>query len=495
MAWWANIPLFSILLSLLGAAVCSVLKPRAARRTGRCLLAACAAGGAALLAETLASGESIHFMMGHFPAPWGNEIRFGPLEALLGTVFPLIMLLSLLGGTHRMEEQVTPARENLYHTVCLLLNAALLAQVYTNDIFTGYVFLEIMTLASCALIVARSRGRTLVAAMRYMILNLVGSGLFLLGVVLLYDVTGHLLMENIHEALEVLRAGGEHTRSMTVILALITVGLCVKSALFPFHTWVPDAYANGTPSSNAILSSLVSKGYIVLLIKCYSRVFGWELISASGVDTLLLVLALVGTVMGSVEALKTRHFGRMIAYSSVAQIGYIYLGIALGAGAGYAAAIFHLILHSLSKSLLFLSGDALRAVSGDSHEFPSLRGAARRARGAGVAFTLGAFSLVGIPFTGGFVTKLLLGQESLNHPAPVTAAVLAVLVISTLLNILYFLRSVLLLWSPGEPAGEKRRFGPGFAVAAILLGAGILCCFFFASPLLEVIRTGLAHFG
>ncbi len=495
MAGWTNIPLFSIILSLLGAAICSVLKPAGARLLCRTVLGACIAGAAVLLAKTRAYDGSITFMMGHFPAPWGNEIRFGQLEALLAVVFSGLMLAILLGGNFRMAEHITADRENLYQTVCLLLNAALLAQIYTNDLFTGYVFLEIMTLASCALIVARSKGKTLVAAMRYMILNLVGSGLFLLGVVLLYEITGHLLMENIRQSLDTLRAGGGYGRAAAVILGLITAGLCVKSALFPFHTWVPDAYANGTPSSNAILSSLISKGYIVLLLKCYIRVFGLDMILESGVDRLLLLLAAAGTVMGSVDALREKQFGRMIAYSSVAQIGTIYLGIAMGTEAGCVAALFHLILHSLSKSLLFLSEDALRSVSGESREFPPFRGAGRRAKGAGAAFTLGAFSLVGIPFTGGFVTKLLLGQEALNQPVPVAVTVMAVLIVSTLLNILYFLRSVILIWSPGEPETGKKRFGPSFGIAAAVLGAGILACFFFASPLLSVIRTGLTYFG
>ncbi|MDO5435564.1 MAG: proton-conducting transporter membrane subunit [Clostridia bacterium] len=495
MSWWANIPLFSIILCLLSAALCSVLKAKAARVTGYTALVLCVSGGVGLLSGLLAAGGSVTFMMGHFPAPWGNEIRFGRLEALLAIIFPLIMLMSLSGGAHRMAEQVTSFRENLYYTVCLLLNAALLSQIYTNDLFTGYVFLEIMTLASCGLIIARSKGKTLVSAMRYMILNLIGSGLFLLGVILLYDVTGHLLMENIRQALEKLYAAGEYRTGLTVIIALITVGLCIKSALFPFHTWVPDAYSNGTPSSNAILSSLVSKGYIILLIKCYYRVFGPELISGSGINSLIMLLALAGMIIGSVDAIRTKQFGRMIAYSSVAQIGYIYLGIALGTEGGYAAAIFHLILHSASKSLLFLSGDALRAVSGESREFRPLSGAGRRAKGAGAAFTLGAFSLVGLPFTGGFVTKLLLGREALNHSVPVTVAVLAVLVVSTLLNILYFLRTVILIWSPGETIKKKVRFGPAFGVSMIILGTGILACFFLASPLLDLIRAGLTNFG
>ena len=151
-----------------------------------------------------------------------------------------------------------------------------MAQVYTNDAFTAYVVVEIMTISACSLIDARTKGRTLVAATRYMIMNLLGAVLFLLGIILLYDLTGHLLMSNMKEAVAELHATGEYTLPLTVVVALISIGLSIKSALFPFHTWVPDAYGYTTPASSAILSSLVSKGYIFLLIKIMYRVIGLD---------------------------------------------------------------------------------------------------------------------------------------------------------------------------------------------------------------------------
>lgn len=195
-----------------------------------------------VISAIFASGaESYTYMMGHFPAPWGNEIRAGQLEAATALFFSLIMLLSLLGGLKKIDEHIDQNKVSLYYVVLLLLTSALMAQVYTNDIFTAYVFLEIMTLAACALIAIRKRGRTLVAATRYMIMNLIGSGLFLLGIILLYDLTGHLLMSNMKEAVAALAKSGQYQVPLTVVVALISIGLSIKSALFPFHTWVPDA--------------------------------------------------------------------------------------------------------------------------------------------------------------------------------------------------------------------------------------------------------------
>lgn len=498
MLWWQNIPLFSVILCLLSAAVSSVLKRGAARTVCQGVLTAVLIFSAVLTEMTRRAGTATTFMMGHFPAPWGNEIRFGILEAVTATLFTAIFLLSVAGGRHRMREHLEDSKENLFYVVCELLEAALLAQVYSNDLFTSYVFVEIMTIAACSLITARTKGKTLVSAMRYMILNLMGSGLFLLGVVMTYNMTGELLMVSIREKIGLLVQNGEYRVPLTVTVGLLTVGLAVKSALFPFHTWVPDAYANGTPTGSAVLSSLVSKGYIFLLIKIYVRVLGTDTVSAVGINRILLIFAAGGILIGSVDAIRTKHMGRMIAFSSVAQIGYIYLGISLGTPAGILAALFQMITHGFSKSLLFLSADVLRKSSGDTAEIATFRGAGYRAPLAGTAFTVGAFAMVGIPLTGGFVTKLLLIREGLKQPAWIAVTVCVLMLISTLLNILYFMKTVLLLWTHPEGKEDKRRktgAGISFGIAAIGLTAAVISCFLFAPVLLDAMTAGLEIFS
>lgn len=258
------------------------------------------------------------------------------------------MLLSLLGGVKKLDDHILHDKHSLYYVMILLLTAALMAQVYTNDVFTAYVFVEIMTISACSLIDARTKGKTLVAATRYMIMNLLGSGLFLLGIILLYDLTGHLLMSNIKEAVAELHATGEYTVPLTVVVALISIGLSIKSALFPFHTWVPDAY--GLHHADLLGPSwilAVHKGYIFLLIKIMYRVIGLDVIVATGIDNVLFVFGLVGMVMGSVSAIRQNDIRRMIAFSSVAQIGYVYMGIGMGTDAGMLAAMFHIFSHAV----------------------------------------------------------------------------------------------------------------------------------------------------
>lgn len=498
MKLWQNLPFAMILLPLASASLTSVLKGKAARRVAIAVIALVTVMAAALVELMRHYGGSYTFMMGHFPAPWGNEIRAGLLEAATALCFAAVMLFSVLGGLRAIERDVLPDRQNLYFVMCELSTAALMAQVFTNDVFTGYVFLEIMTIAACALISSRTKGMTLVAATRYMIMNLVGSGLFLLGLTLLYDLTGHLLMSNIQEQIVLLSESGKYHQPLTVVVALITIGLGVKSALFPFHTWVPDAYSNTTPASSAILSSLISKGYIFLLIKFYYRVFGLDAVIRTGVLDVLFVFGAAGAVIGSVIAIRQLDIRRMISYSSVAQIGYIYMGIGLGTEAGMIAAMFQLIAHAICKAMLFISVGGMCDASGNHRTFPALRGVIYRNPVAGAAFALGALSMIGIPFLSGFAVKLAFSEAALAETDWRMLAVLGVLAVSTMLNAVYFGRTVITLFRLEEKKislQQKWRSGPCFCASCTALAALTIALGVASQPVLRAIRQGLGMFG
>ena len=497
MPLWQSIPFASILLPLAGAAIASVLPAKAARRWAALLLGLIAAGSCSLLIRVLPDAAAYTYPMGHYSAPWGNELRAGPLEALLALVFSGVSLLALWGGSRQLQEDITTHRQPAFCAILLLMQAALMAQVYTNDLFTAYVFVEIMTIAGCILIAARStRGRGLVSATRYMVMNLIASTLFLLGIILAYDLTGHLLMEPLQKALLPLHESGAYPLPFTAVVALLVLSLSIKAALFPFHTWVPDAYASATPAGAAMLSGVVCKGYLVVLLKVIFRVVTPEVIRAEEISDILFCFGAAGMVMGSVHALRQRELKRMIAWSSVAQIGYIFLGLGLHTEAGAAAAVFHLIGHALAKSLLFLSADPLLAASGRQGRLESLRGAGLRSPLAGCAFTVGALSLVGIPFLAGFSGKVLLARAALDYGGLHAWAALAVLALSTLLNVLYMLRTVLLIWSPGsESIPEAHRPNPLCCLSLAVLSACVIALGCLAGPVLQAIQTGLSVFG
>ena len=245
-----NFPFFSILLTLMGAVASSVMSGKRARRTTLFLIAADLAFTVGVMIYTLRTGDSYAYKMGHFPAPWGNEIRVGVLETVSLTVFLLVI--------RRSEKEIEPTKYNIYCILTDLTMLSLIALVYTNDLFTAYVFIEINTLAAAGLVMMRQHGRALVAGVRYMMMNLLGSSLFLIGIVILYTITGHLLMVNIHESVVALAASGQYHVPLTVVVSLISVGLAMKCALFPFDKWLPAAYSNSTPSGSAMLSSISS---------------------------------------------------------------------------------------------------------------------------------------------------------------------------------------------------------------------------------------------
>ncbi len=492
-----NFPCFSIILCLFAGILSSGLKDKAAMRVNTCLLCIVTLLSGATLFYTLQTGQSFVYVMGKFPAPWGNEIRAGVLEALTALFFCVIMLLSLLGGRHKLLEEVESGKTYLYYVLTDLLLSSLLALVYTNDMFTAYVFVEINTISACGLIMIRQNGRTIEAAVRYMIMSLLGSGLLLLGLCMLYDLTGHLLMSNMKESVARLAATSQYEIPLIVAIVLISVGICIKSALFPFHAWLPDAYGYSTVSSAAILSSLVSKGYIFLLIKIIYRVIGFDIYGDTRIIDVLFAFGLMGMIFGSLSAIKENDVRRMIAYSSVAQIGYIYMGFGMGTEAGMTASVFHILSHAATKSLLFIAAIGLTDVSGGSRKFIELTGAGYRNKWAGAAFTVGSLSMVGMPLFSGFISKLLFAQAAVQNHVKMLPA-LIVLGVSTILNAIYFMKTVIRIYTPvGYSAYPSITFVK-MRVYAVTLVAFILLNVILgisSQPVVDMIRQGLAMFS
>ena len=454
-----NFPLFTIVLSLFSGVFCTMLKGKTAKYYTliyECLLIVLVSF---VLWYTYRTGDSFTYTMGEFPAPWGNEIRAGVLEATLALGFLIIIFCSVMGGWKFLVVDVDETKVNLYFTLINLLTAALMAMIWTNDIFTGYVFLEIMTLTSCGLMIVREIGRTTLAAVRYM-----------LGVVLLYDITGHLLMVPMQENIATMASTSAAMEPVTMSLGILTIGLSIKSGLFPFHFWMPDTYGWSTPTSASILSSIVSKAYIFLLFKIYYRCIGIEIFENLPIRKILFILGILGMIFGSISAIRKSSVNRMVAYSSAAQIGYIYMGIGIGGMMGYTAAMFHILVHAVTKSLLFLTTPRLAEVSGDSLLFKNLQGSAHRAKDAGLqgsahrakdagmVFLLCSLSMVGIPIFAGFSSKLMFALSAAQSDNMkilfFTMSALAISSVLSVLNALYFLRTVIRIYTEGRGGAD-----------------------------------------
>lgn len=464
-----NFPFMNIIMCLASGVISSVLPGKKARVWTLTLLTVLLAMSGCVLAFVLGTGEPYVYMMGHFPAPWGNEIRVGILEGVMAVVFCLIMLLSVAGGGKYIARDIAETKQNLFYVLVNLMMSSLLALIYTNDMFTAYVFIEINTIAA--------------------------GGLILIGISMLYGITGHLLMSNMKETVAELNANGQYTMPLTVVIVLMCVGLAIKSALFPFHSWLPDAYSYGTASSSAILSSLVSKSYIFLLLKIFYRVIGIDVIEMHHVGNLLFVLGVLGMILGSIRAMRQVDIRRMIAYSSVAQIGYIYMGIGIGTKTGMLAAIFHIISHAASKSMLFIAARGLSEVSDDSKLFEDLKGAGYRNVAAGVGFAVGALSMVGIPLFAGFTSKVYFAMGALEAGSEKMWVAMIALAISTILNAVYFLHTVMTIYTPAPDKKGSAKNGVPY-VTAILVFVGLNLFLGIGSNLVwEAIAAGVQMFS
>lgn len=442
-----NIPFFSIMLAMFaGIITIPIRKGRAAWYITVTVETVILAMSSVLLYNLVRTGETITFAMGHYPAPWGNEIRAGILEAMMAVLFSGVMLFSVLGGEKDIFADVMPKKQNLYFITYDELFGAMLALIYTNDIFTAYVFIEISMLAASALIMARDSGRSLIATLRYLVMMLLGSGLFLLGIIILYVITGHLLMPDLGRGVAKIVEEGMYTRPLLCVIALVCIGLAIKSAVFPFHTMLPGAHSVATTTSSAVLSGLVLKAYILLLIKCITRVFSIELMVNSGYTDVALALGMVGTVACSMFALRESDMKRMIAYSSSAQIGYIFMGIGLAGGGGLVAACLHVIVHAMTKSMMFICAGNMAGTRGHKTDIRQLRGVAWENRPAAIGFTVAALSMIGIPLFPGFASKLYLAASAYDSTLKFVL-VLAALLLSMVLNAMYFIPAVIAIWS------------------------------------------------
>lgn len=498
MDFFRNFPFICIMLSIVSGPLSSILSGKKARYFSILVVSVCEVLSALTLWYTVTIPEPFVYKMGRFPAPFGNEIRVGVLEALMATFFCLIMLLSQFGGMKYLKKDIPEEKQGLYFIMINLLLASLLSLIYTNDLFTGYVFIEINTIAACGLIMIRGWGRNILAATKYMIMSLLGSGLVLISVSILYGITGQLLMSNIHEAVVKIVEEGTYTEPLIIAVGLFSVGIAIKSALFPFHAWLPDAYGYSTCTSSAILSSLVSKGYILLLIKFIYRVIGMDIMKMTGADDVLFVFGIAGMIMGSVDAIQQTDMSRMIAFSSIAQIGYIYMGFGLGNEAGMVAATFHILAHASAKSMLFVAANGLAEVSGGSMNYRDLRGSGMRNRSAGIGFLVGSLSMVGIPLFAGFTSKVYFAKAAFDAVTGKEIVTLIALAISTVLNAMYFIRMTISVYTPKmneQYADKEFKIGVSYRMSMFVFVVIVLILGILSNPIFDFITRGLQQFS
>lgn len=373
------------------------------------------------------------YRVGHWDSPWGIELNIGILEAIMSLLFTTIASLILWSSTYNVEKEVKDGRIPLYYTLCNVLVGALIGIVYTNDLFNAFVFIEISTIAACGIVVIKDKKENIKAALKYLILSSLGSGLVLMAIAFIYSITGNLNMIFINE--ELVKVFMSYRNSVLISLGLFTIGLGIKSAMFPMHVWLPDAHSSAPASSSAILSGLVLKAYVILYIKLLYRMFGLEIINEFKVLLLMvLILGSLGMIFGSVSAILQKDIKRVVAYSSVAQMGYVFFGIGLGNTLGLVASVFHILNHAAIKSALFLAVGSMIEKTGQK-KLSGLKGIGKEMPITLGIFTLGALSMVGIPILPGFISKFNFAIASIEGGKSIFVIII---LLSSLLNALYY---------------------------------------------------------
>jgi multicomponent Na+:H+ antiporter subunit D len=365
---------------------------------------------ALVLARVLAEG-AISYTMGGWEPPWGIELRIDALNALIVLIVCGIGAVVTPFAGRSVTQEVAASREALFYCLFLLTYTGLLGIAVTGDIFNMFVFLEISSLSSYALIALGRDRRALTAAFQYLIMGTIGATFFLIGVGLLYSLTGTL---NIADLAARLPAVGP-TRTAQTAFAFIVAGVGLKLALFPVHLWLPNAYTYAPSAVSAFIAATATKVAVYVLLRVLYSVFGADYsFGYMPLTPILIALAIVGIVATSLMALNQRDAKGLLAYSSVAQIGYMVVGLSFATTAGLTASITHVFNHALMKGALFLALGAVAYRVG-STRIDALEGLGRAMPWTMSAFALGGLSLIGVPLTAGFISKWYLVIAALEQ--------------------------------------------------------------------------------
>lgn len=424
-----------------------------------------------LLGDPGASQAVISYPIGNWQIPWGIEFRVDPLNAFLLLVIAMISAIVTFYARLSVAHGIPRERIRFFYSAWLLFISGLLGVAMSGDIFNVYVLLEISALASYTLVAMGQyqNRKALSGSINYLVLGTIGASFFLVGVGYLYSVTGTLNMADLAGRLDALHGN----RAVITAFAFLLTGLGVKMALFPLHGWLPDAHGYAPPIVSALLSGVAIKVGAYVLIRLVFSVTGVEFaFSVLPTGPVIWFLASLAILLGSYMAIQQTSLKRLLAYSSVAQIGYIALGFALANENGLTGSLIHIFNHALMKSGLFLVAGIVSYRLGEA-DLKALRGLGRKMPLTMAALTAGGLGLIGVPLTSGFVSKWYLVTGAIDRGLLPLAAVillgslLAVVYVWKVLEIVYF--------KPAPASAEEVTEAPWSLVlpAWILIGASL----------------------
>jgi multicomponent Na+:H+ antiporter subunit D len=456
----AHLPALQVLVPMLSAPLIVMLQPRGLAWAGATAVALVSFAIALTLAFAVLDGQTLEYEMGGWPAPYGIALSVDAFSALMLVVVTGAGAASLLAARPSIDQQIEFERQPLFYSAWLLALSGLVGIVVSADAFNIFVFMEISSLASYILIAGGPDRRALPAVFKYLIMGTIGATFYLIGVGLIYMMTGTLNLADMEARI------GDVTDLNPILVAagFITIGLALKAAVFPLHVWVPNAYAQAPHMVTVFLAACATKVALYVLIRFDYMVFQAKLEDHEMQFALFAMpLAILGILVASAVAMFEGNLKRLLASSSIAQIGYILLGASFVSMAGLSASAAHLFNHALAKGGLFL------AVACLAYQYRDLRldqlgGASVRMPWTCAALVVCGLSLIGIPGTAGFISKWLLISAALES-GPWGWGLIAIILISSLMAVVYIWRIVEAIYFQAPAEGDADTQAPEGAIS------------------------------
>ena len=391
-------------------------------------------------------GNDISYELGGWAPPWGIEYRIDTLNAFVVLMVSGIAAITLPYALRTVEKEIPLHDTSLFYAAFLLCMVGLLGIAQTGDVFNLFVFLEISSLSSYVLIAMGQQRRALTAAYQYLIMGSIGATFLLIGIGLLYAETGTLNMFDLHLRLQPIL---DH-RTVHTGFIFIVVGIALKLALFPLHLWLPNAYKYSPSAISVFLSATATKVAVYIMLRMVFTVFTGDFLTFQPTKYIFLLLGAFGVILASVAAIQQHDMKRILAYSSVAQISYMVLGIGFASILGVTATLVHVFNHALMKGALFMAAGAIVYRVGSSR-FKNISGIGRQMPWTSAAIFIAGLSLIGIPGTAGFISKWYFVLAALEQQSWLIALVI---IVGSLLSVVYMWKIFeVLFFRPAKDTG------------------------------------------
>ncbi|WOI53966.1 monovalent cation/H+ antiporter subunit D family protein [Parvularcula sp. LCG005] len=429
-----HLPILAVVVPLLAAPICIMLPKGTLSWAWATIVSWVTFAICLALFDQVYAAEALQYDLGGWSAPFGIVYRIDILGALILCLVSGIAAFVFPYARESIRKELGDEQSNGFYTMLLVCMAGLMGVVATGDAFNVFVFLEVSSLSTYALVAmgARQDRRALTAAFTYLVLGTIGATFFVIGLGLLYQATGTLNMLDLHD-----RLAGQDNRVVRAGFAFIVTGLGLKLAMFPLHRWLPDAYTYSPSAVTAFLASTATKVAVFAMLRFLFTVFGFTFAFMDVALFLFILLGLAGMFVASLIAVFRDDVKQMLAFSSVAQVGYMLLGISFATVDGVSAAVMHVFNHALMKAALFMAVGAVFYAT-RSHQISAYRGLGKRMPFTAACFIIAGCSLIGFPFTAGFISKAMLLNAAFSATLPVPSLLIAILILmSSLLAVAY----------------------------------------------------------